>query len=70
MDRNLSYLLKLKAKLSGCSEGTALLDRCLELVTRAQTADSHLIQVLDQEVEEIRDELALRFGPAKTATRH
>jgi hypothetical protein len=48
----------------------ALVDRCLALLARAETADAVESQQLEAEIEALRVELADRFGPPAGFARH
>ena len=66
----LAYLLDLRLRCRGNPEGMALVDRCLALVARAQTAGGEELPQLDAEFEALRCELAERFGPPPDFVRH
>lgn len=66
----LAYLLELRLRCRGKPEATALVDRCLALLTQAQTADAAELQQLEVKIEALRVELADRFGPPPGFTRH
>jgi hypothetical protein len=59
----LAYLLNLRLRCRGHRYATALIDRCLSLLARAETAEGAELQHLEAEIEELRAELAERFGP-------
>lgn len=63
MEAALAYLLDLRIRCRGNRHVTALVDRCLSLLARAETAEGGELQHLEAEVEAIRAELAERFGP-------
>lgn len=65
MDSHLGYEVRLKVRCS--REATAIVDRCLAILARAESADPTLLALLEQEVEDLQDELALRFGAPQTA---
>lgn len=66
-DDALSYLLDLRLRVRGRPEALRIVDRCLNLVGRASTADPAELAALELEVRALADELALRFGaPAGT----
>lgn len=60
MKEALAYLLNLRLRCRGNRYATALIDRCFSLLARAETAE---LQHLEAEIEELRAELAERFGP-------
>ncbi|MBJ7411256.1 MAG: hypothetical protein JHD15_12945 [Phenylobacterium sp.] len=70
MEDALAYLLDLRLRCRGNPEATALVDRCLALLARAETADAAELQQLEAEIEALRGELAERFGHPQTLTRH
>lgn len=66
-DDALSYLLDLRLRVRGRPEALRIVDRCLRLVARANSADAAELAALEREVGRLADELALRFGaPAGT----
>jgi hypothetical protein len=66
----LAYLLDLRLRCRGNPVAMALVDRCLALLARAETADPVELQQLEAEIEALRSELAERFGPPQTVVRH
>ena len=62
----LAYLLELRLKLRGNPEGTAIVDRCLALVARAEDADPATLAALYREAAAVGDTLALRFGAPRS----
>lgn len=70
LDEALAYLLDLRLRCRGTPEAMALVDRCLALVARAETADAAELQQLEAEIEALRVELADRFGPPPGFARH
>jgi hypothetical protein len=70
LEEALAYLLELRLQCRGNPEATALIDRCLALLTRAETADAAELQQLEVEIEALRVELADRFGPPPGFVRH
>ncbi len=68
MDVHLSYFLELRLRVRGNAEATAIVDRCLSLIARAQDADAEGCARLEQEVAQLADDLALRFGAPRNAT--
>jgi hypothetical protein len=67
---SLAYLLDLRLRCRGNPHATALVDRCLALLARAETADAAELQQLEVEIEVLRVELADRFGPPPGFARH
>ncbi len=61
-DDPLAYLLALRLRVRGRPEALRIVDRCLNLVGRAQTADPAEFAALQREMEKIADDLAKRFG--------
>ena len=70
LDEALAYLLDLRLRCRGNPEAMALVDRCLALLARAETADAAELQQLEAEIEALRVELADRFGPPPGFARH
>jgi hypothetical protein len=70
LDEALAYLLDLRLRCRGNPEAMALVDRCLALLARAETADAAESQQLEAEIEALRVELADRFGPPAGFARH
>lgn len=68
MEEALAYLLDVRLRCRGDREATALVDRCLSLLARAEAADEEGRRVINAEIESARSELAERFGPF--ANRH
>jgi hypothetical protein len=66
----LAYLLDLRLRCRGNPEAMALVDRCLALLARTETADPIELQQLEAEIETLRGELVERFGPPQTGVRH
>ena len=64
---DLSYFLELRLGLRGNPEATAIVDRCLALIARAETADDAAFADINREVAKVADDLALRFGAPRTA---
>ncbi len=62
MDGAVAYFLDLRLRVRGNPEALALVDRCLQLVTRAVDADPPTLAVLERDVEILREELEARFG--------
>jgi hypothetical protein len=67
MEADLSYFLELRLRVRGNAEATAIIDRCLRLIARAQAADPKSYERIEIEVLQLADDLALRFGAPKTA---
>lgn len=59
-----AYFLDLRIRLRDRPQARALIDRCLQLIARAATADAAGVAELEREVEVLREELEARFGPA------
>lgn len=70
MDDALAYLLELRLRCRGNPEATAIVDRCLALLARAEHADGEELQRIEAEIETLRTELAARFGPPEGTLRH
>ena len=70
MDELLGYFLDLRVRVRGRPEAIALVDRCLTLIARAQTASAAELPALDAEVEDLRAHLEARFGPRAPVTTH
>ena len=70
MEEALAYLLDLRLRCRGSREAMALVDRCLLLLSRAQTAGAAELQELEAEFEGLRAELVDRFGPPREFVRH
>ena len=70
LDEALAYLLDLRLRCRGNPEAMALVDHCLALLARAETADAAELQQLEAEIEALRVELADRFGPPPGFARH
>jgi hypothetical protein len=63
VEEALAYLLDLRLRCRANPDAMALVDRCLALLARAETADGAELQQLEAEIEALRVELADRFGP-------
>ena len=70
LEEALAYLLALRLRCRGSREALALVDRCLLLLARAQTAGGTELQQLEAEFETLRSELIERFGPPQDIVRH
>lgn len=66
MDDPVGHLLALRLRFRRNPEARALVDRCLVLVSRAETADAVDLRAIYKEVDDLADELALRFGAPNT----
>lgn len=53
--------------MRGNAEATAIIDRCLALIAKAEAADDTAFVAISSEVAQLADDLALRFGAPKTA---
>lgn len=62
MDERLAYFLELRVRLRGRSEAVALVDRCIRLVARAETASPAELAAVQRDVDGLRSELIARFG--------
>ncbi|MFZ5684631.1 hypothetical protein [Phenylobacterium sp.] len=62
MENALADLLDLRLRCRGNREAMMLVDRCLLLLARAQTAGAAELQQLEVEFERLRAELAERLG--------
>lgn len=63
MDEHLAYFLDLRNRPCGRAEATAVIDRCIRLIARANRASPSELLQLEQEVEGLRADLVGRFGP-------
>lgn len=70
VEEALAYLLDLRLRCRGNPDAMALVDRCLALLARAETANAAELQQLEVEIEVLRVELAERFGPPPGFARH
>lgn len=70
LEESLAYLLDLRLRCRRNPDAMALVDRCLALLARAETADAAELQQLEGEIEALRVELADRFGPPPGFARH
>ena len=70
LEEALAYLLDLRLRSRGNPEATALVDRCLLLLARAQKAGAVELDQLEAEFEGLRVELMERFGPPPEFVRH
>jgi hypothetical protein len=62
VDDYLAYFLDLRLRVRGNRQATALVDRCLELIARAEAASPAQVAALEREVEALRGTLIARFG--------
>jgi hypothetical protein len=70
LEEALAYLLDLRLRCRGNREAMALVDRCLLLLSRAQTAGAAELQQLEAEFDALRAELVARYGPPQGIVRH
>lgn len=66
----LAYFLGLRLRCRGNPEAMALVDRCLALLVRAQSADQRDLQQLEAEIDALRAELVERLGPPPHSVLH
>ena len=62
LEDQLAYFYELRLRVRGLPEATAIIDRCIVLIVRAQDASETELQVLAAEVEALRADLVARFG--------
>ena len=62
MDEYLAYFLDLRVRVRGRQDALAIVDRCIGLIARSETAAPTELEALQREVEELRLELEARFG--------
>ena len=70
MEDALADLLELRLRCRGNPEARAIVDLCLALLARAERADGEELQRIEAEIETLRTELAVRFGPPGSTARH
>jgi len=70
LEEALAYLLELRLRCRGNPEAIALVDRCLALLARAQTADQRELQQLEADIDALRTELHERLGPPPNSVLH
>lgn len=70
MEEALAYFLELRLRCRGNPEAIALVDRCLALLARAQTADQRELQQLEAEIEALGLELLERLGAPPNSMLH
>jgi len=70
MDECLAYFLDLRLRVRGRQDAIAIVDRCLGLIARAETAAPAELEALAREVEDLRRELETRFGPKEPLRVH
>lgn len=63
----INYLISLRLRARGNRDAVALIDRCLQLIARAQDEGGLEPDAIDREVKRVADELALRYGAPKSA---
>lgn len=62
VERALLYFADLRLQVCGSPDAVAIVDRCLQLVMAARTADAARLAALEREVEALRAELLRRYG--------
>ena len=62
MDADLAYFYELRLRARGRPEAMAIVDRCISMIVRAQSASEEEHAALEAEVEALRLELVARFG--------
>ena len=62
LDQALLYFVDLRVQVRGSPEARAIVDRCLQLLTEARTADAIALARLEAEVEGLRRDLRRRLG--------
>jgi hypothetical protein len=70
LEEALAYFLELRLRCRGNPESMAMVDRCLSLLARAQTADRGELKRLEAEVDALRRELLDRLGPPPNRLLH
>jgi hypothetical protein len=70
LEEALTYLLELRLRCRGNPEATAIVDRGLALLARAETADAAEMERIEADLERLRVDLAERFGAPPTLVRH
>ena len=65
LDQAQLYFVDLRLQVRGNPAATAIVDRCLSLLSRARTADAETMARLEAEVGELRAELRSRLGAPK-----
>lgn len=70
LDQALLYFVDLRLQVRSAPEARAIVDRCLQLLTTARTADAETMARLEAEVDILRQDLLRRLCPAKTLKVH
>ena len=70
LEDQLAHFYELRLRVRGRPEATAIVDRCIGLIVRAQGASEAEFQVLEAEVEALRADLAARFGERPPRASH
>lgn len=68
MDHGLAFFLELRVDFRGQPEALAIIDRCLELIARAEGAPVLEAELFADAVEALRADLIARFGPIPPVT--
>lgn len=70
LDETIDYFEELSLRFRGNPGALVLVQRCLSILSRAMTADRAEALALDDEVDRLADDLALRFGAPRSARLH
>ena len=70
MDEAVAHFLELRLRVRRNPEARATVDRCLLILAKAQTADAEGFAALQDEIQALGDELAMRFGAPATVSLH
>lgn len=62
------HFRELRIRVRHSAEARAIVDRCLEILSRAAGADRDAVVGLELEIAALREELVLRFGAPPTGT--
>lgn len=65
IDQAQLYFIGLRVQVRGNPAARAIIDRCLCLLGAARTADVAALARLEAEIEDLREELRVRFGHPK-----